>query len=87
LPAGTLSKLTVLVDAAPGTGNTDTFQVCINSICNGNVTCQIQNLAQTCTSTLTDTINDGDRVAIAAVGSSAATSADVTWSMNLQLAP
>jgi Collagen triple helix repeat (20 copies) len=87
LPAGTLSNLTVLVDRAPGTGNTDTFQVCINSVCNGNVTCQIQNLAQTCTSTLTDTIHDSDRVAIAAVGSTLAAPANVTWSMNLQLAP
>jgi len=50
LPAGTLSNLTVSVDAAPGATNTDTFVVCINQACTGNVTCTISGTATNCTS-------------------------------------
>jgi hypothetical protein len=87
LPAGVLSKLTVLVGTAPGIGNTDTFNVCVNSVCSATVQCVVQNSSQTCTSTGTLSINDGDRVAIHSFGSTLANPATVTWSMNLQLAP
>ena len=87
LPAGVLSNLTVLVGTAPGIGNTDTFNVCVNSVCSATVQCVVQNSSQTCTSTGTLSINDGDRVAIHSIGSAIAIPATVTWSMNLQLAP
>lgn len=86
LPAGTLSNLTVQVDAAPNPSESYTFETCINGSCTGHVTCTILDPNLTCTSTQTDTINDGDQVAVEAVGTTNSAKADVTWSMNLQLA-
>jgi len=87
LPAGTLSNLVVQVDANPGSSQIYTFVTCINGTCNGNVTCTIPDPQMTCTSTAlaTDTIHDGDVVAIEALGTANSASADVSWSMNLQL--
>jgi len=89
LPAGTLSNLVVQVDANPGSSQTYTFVTCINGTCTGNVTCTIPDPQMTCTSTAlaTDSISEGDVVAIEAVGTASSAKADVTWSMNLQLAP
>jgi hypothetical protein len=87
LPAGTLSNLNVALDAAPGMDETATFTVCINDSCTGSVTCAISDTETSCNSgTSTDSINQGDRVAIQESGSSnTAMQPHVSWSMNLQL--
>ena len=92
LPAGTLSNLVVQVDASPASASfpneTYTFETCINGTCGSSLTCAIASqTVMTCTSSTTTTINDGDVVAIEAVGTANSAGADVTWSMNLQLAP
>ena len=92
LPAGTLSNLVIQVDASPASVSFPTedytFETCINGTCGSSLTCTIagQTLL-TCTSTGTAAINDGDVVAIEAIGTTNSQQADVTWSMNLQLAP
>jgi hypothetical protein len=92
LPAGTLSNLVVQVDASPASvsfpNETYTFETCINGTCGSSLTCAIASqTAMTCTSSTTTSINDGDVVAIEAVGTANSAGADVTWSMNLKLAP
>ncbi len=91
LPAGTLSNLVVQVDASPASvasaSETYTFETCINGTCGGAPSCTITGTtAMTCNSSNTTTINDGDVVAIEAVGTANSASSDVSWSMNLQLA-
>ncbi len=92
LPAGVLENLAILISNPPGTGQTDTFEVCVNDVCPADtgtpVTCTITGGNFACQDLAGRiSINQGDRVTIqtSTTDSSGNGLSTVTWSLNLAL--
>ncbi len=87
LPAGTVKKLFVQVDFAPGvSAQTDVFRVCIAGNCDTGITCTITGIGQTqCTDpTDTATLSDGQTLSVEAAASGTSHFTEVTWSLEYQ---
>jgi hypothetical protein len=87
LPAGTVKKLFVQIDFAPGAAaQNDVFSVCVSGDCSGpGITCTINSGQTECTdATDTFTLSDGNTLALQASASSGAQVTNVTWSLEYQ---
>jgi len=83
LDASTVTQLWVQTKNVPGPGHTYTFQLCINSECNSNVTCTIDlpNLTS-CNDTMDyQHYSPGDTIALKGTADDGAAPTDVSWSV------
>lgn len=87
LPAGTVKKLFVQVDFAPGAAaESDTFSLCVNGDCfSPGIACKVNSGQTECTdATDTFTLSDGNTLALRGSASVAAHVTNVTWSLEYQ---
>jgi hypothetical protein len=83
LDASTVTQLWVQTKNVPGPGHTYTFQLCINSECNSNVTCTIDlpNLTSCNDTTDYQHYSPGDTIALKGTADDGAAPTDVSWSV------
>jgi Collagen triple helix repeat (20 copies) len=81
IDASTVTQLWVQTKNVPGPGHRYTFQLCINSVCDSNVTCTIDLPNLTECSDLKDYqhYNPGDTIALEGTADEGAAPTDVSW--------
>jgi len=81
IDASTVTQLWVQTKNVPGPGHHYTFRLCVNSVCDSNVTCTIDLPTLTECNDLTDYqhYNPGDTIALVGTADDGAAPTDVSW--------
>ena len=81
IDASTVTQLWVQTKNVPGPGHFYTFQLCVNSVCDSNVTCTIELPTRTACNDLNDYqhYNPGDTIALKGTADDGAAPTDVSW--------
>ena len=81
IDASTVTQLWVQTKNVPGPGHFYTFQLCVNSVCDSNVTCTIELPTRTACNDLNDYqhYNPGDTIALKGTADDGAERTDVSW--------